>query len=143
MTALAGTFGSVWIPGTPLAPIGQIRTWSLTTTADNYDASVLGECAPDVFRHPLAQPFRDTPQPTLNVYLAELDGLGLSPACVAAVRLVLCSVHYPRCIPNTKRISCLCSTECDLPRTVCGHDVFERLHGPRSAVVSRSDNAQE
>lgn len=43
MTALAGTFGSVYMPGTPTVPIAEIRQWSLTTTADNYDASVLGD----------------------------------------------------------------------------------------------------
>ncbi len=42
-TALAGTFGSVYLPSTPLAPIAELRSWSLNTTADNYDASVLGD----------------------------------------------------------------------------------------------------
>ncbi len=41
--ALAGTFGSVYIPGTPTVPIAELRQWDLTTTADNYDASVLGD----------------------------------------------------------------------------------------------------
>ena len=41
--ALAGTFGSVLIPGTPNTPIGGLRSWDLTVTADNYDASVLGD----------------------------------------------------------------------------------------------------
>ncbi len=41
--ALAGTFGSVYIPGTPLTPIASLRSWDMTITADNYDASVLGD----------------------------------------------------------------------------------------------------
>lgn len=41
--ALAGTFGSVYIPGTPTVPIAEIRSWTCTVTADNYDASVLGD----------------------------------------------------------------------------------------------------
>lgn len=41
--ALAGTFGSVYIPGTPTVPIAELTTWDLTTTAGNYDASVLGD----------------------------------------------------------------------------------------------------
>jgi predicted secreted protein len=41
--ALAGTYGSVYIPGTPTVPIAQLRSWALTTTKDNYDASVLGD----------------------------------------------------------------------------------------------------
>ena len=41
--ALAGTFGSVLLPGTPNTPIGGLRSWDLTIVADNYDASVLGD----------------------------------------------------------------------------------------------------
>lgn len=41
--ALAGTYGSVYIPGTPTVPITQIRSWALTVAKDNYDASVLGD----------------------------------------------------------------------------------------------------
>lgn len=41
--ALAGTFGSVYIPGTPVVPVAEIRVWNLTVTAGNYDASVLGD----------------------------------------------------------------------------------------------------
>ena len=45
--ALAGKAGSVWLPGTPLVPIAQLRQWDLTVDAGNYDASVLG----DSWRH--------------------------------------------------------------------------------------------
>lgn len=41
--ALAGTYGSVYIPATPTVPIAQIRSWSLSTVKDNYDSSVLGD----------------------------------------------------------------------------------------------------
>jgi predicted secreted protein len=41
--ALAGTFGSFSIPGTPNSPVGGLNNWSITTTAGNYDASVLGD----------------------------------------------------------------------------------------------------
>jgi predicted secreted protein len=43
MAALAGTGGSVYIPGTPTVPVAQIRQWALTTSAGIYDASVLGD----------------------------------------------------------------------------------------------------
>lgn len=46
-TALAGKGGTVYIPGTPLTPIANVHTWSLTVDAGNYDASVLG----DTWRH--------------------------------------------------------------------------------------------
>lgn len=41
--ALAGTFGSASLVGTPNAPIAELTTWGITTTAGNYDASVLGD----------------------------------------------------------------------------------------------------
>lgn len=41
--ALAGTFGSVYMPGTPTVAIAQLRQWDINVTADNYDASVLGD----------------------------------------------------------------------------------------------------
>ena len=42
MTAISGTQGSVYLPGTPFAPIASITQWDLTTTADNYAADVFG-----------------------------------------------------------------------------------------------------
>jgi len=46
-TALAGKGGTLYLPGTPTVPVANIRQWDLTVTADNYDASVLG----DTWRH--------------------------------------------------------------------------------------------
>lgn len=41
--ALAGTFGSFSMPGTPNTPVAQLNNWSITATSGNYDASVLGD----------------------------------------------------------------------------------------------------
>lgn len=46
-TALAGTGGSVFIPGTPDTPITYIHQWDLTVEAGLYDVSQLG----DYWRH--------------------------------------------------------------------------------------------
>lgn len=42
MTAIAGTTGSVILPGTPYVGVASITQWDLTTTADNYNADVFG-----------------------------------------------------------------------------------------------------
>lgn len=42
-TALAGKGGSVFVPGTPNVPIGEIHTWTIQIDADNYESTVLGD----------------------------------------------------------------------------------------------------
>ncbi len=42
MAAIAGTNGSVYLPGTPFAAIASITQWDLTVTGDNYNADVFG-----------------------------------------------------------------------------------------------------
>lgn len=41
--ALAGKNGSVYIPGTPNAPIGEITQWQLQLDRENYDQTALGD----------------------------------------------------------------------------------------------------
>ena len=41
--AYSGNKGSVIIPGTPNAPIGEITTWQIQVDRENYDQSVLGD----------------------------------------------------------------------------------------------------
>jgi hypothetical protein len=43
MGGFAGRNGSVYLPGTPNTPISDITTWTVSISADNYDASVLGD----------------------------------------------------------------------------------------------------
>ena len=40
---IAGTQGSVYIPGTPYQAVADIRQWDLTVVRDNYDSSVFGD----------------------------------------------------------------------------------------------------
>jgi len=42
-TAIAGHFGTVYIPGTPTVPVANIRQWDLTMIAGNYNTDVLGD----------------------------------------------------------------------------------------------------
>lgn len=70
-TALAGKNGSISIPGTPFAPIMQIREWTLQLNAGNYDASVLG----DSWRHFVAG-LRDWQGTITGYYDLVLDETG-------------------------------------------------------------------
>lgn len=42
-TAYAGKNGSVVIPGTPNAPIGEITQWQIQADRENYDQTALGD----------------------------------------------------------------------------------------------------
>jgi hypothetical protein len=41
--AIAGKNGSVYIPGTPNAPIGEITQWQIQADRENYDQTALGD----------------------------------------------------------------------------------------------------
>lgn len=40
---ISGTQGSVYLLGTPIAPIQDLKSWTCTVVRDNYDSSVFGD----------------------------------------------------------------------------------------------------